>query len=68
LVLAEWRYRHRRAFWYALISLIFGGSIALSLVGGFVYLVMQGHPKAAGSLLTAGAFGMVAGFRSTRLE
>jgi uncharacterized SAM-binding protein YcdF (DUF218 family) len=67
LVMKEWSYRHRRAFWFALVSLVIGGLIGLSLVAGFIYLVMQGHHKAAGLLLGAGALGMVAGFRSARL-
>jgi len=67
-VMAEWSSYHRRAFIYATVALTFGGLIALSLVGGFVYLVMNGHPKSAAALLGAGALGMVAGFRSTRLD
>jgi hypothetical protein len=59
---------HRWTFIYALTALIIGGVIGLSLVGGFVYLVMNGHAKAAAALLGAGAVGMVAGFRSTRLN
>jgi hypothetical protein len=67
LVIKEWGYRHRRAFWYAMLALFIGGLLALSLVGGFIYLVMHNHPTAAGSLLGAGAIGMVAGFRAARL-
>jgi len=68
LVMAEWGHRHRRAFWYALVSLVIGGVLALSLVGGFIYLVMNDHGGYAGGLLGAGALGRVAGFRSTRLD
>jgi hypothetical protein len=67
-VMAEWSSYHRRAFIYATVSLAFGGLIALSLVGGFIYLVMNGHPKSAAALLGAGALGMVTGFRSIRLD
>lgn len=59
--------RDRNAFTFAFTGLIIGGIISSGLIGGFIYLVMQGHPTAAGSLLGAGAVGMVAGFRSTRL-
>jgi hypothetical protein len=64
----EWGRSHRRAFLYAFASTLIGGLIALSLIAGFIYLVMQGHSKAAGILLGAGALSMVAGFRSTRLN
>jgi hypothetical protein len=67
-VMDAWNQSHRRAFWYAFVSTLIGGLIALSLVGGFIYLMMNGHSKAAGILLGAGALGMVAGFRSTRLN
>jgi hypothetical protein len=50
------------------VSLVIGGVLALSLVGGFIYLVMNDHGGYAGGLLGAGALGMVAGFRSTRLD
>jgi hypothetical protein len=66
LILAEWSYRHRRSFRYAMTSLVIGGLIALSLVGGFIFLVMHGFGYYALGLLGAGAVGMVAGFRSVR--
>jgi predicted membrane protein len=59
--------RDHDAFTYALTGLIIGGVIAVALIAGFIYLVMQGHPAAAGSLLGTGALGMVAAFRATRL-
>lgn len=68
LVMAEWSHRHRRAFLYALVSLLIGGLLALSLVGGFIFLVMNGRGGYAVTLLGAGALSMVAGFRSTRLD
>lgn len=68
MVMAEWRRRHERAFQYALVSLITGGLLAFELVGGFIYLVMNHHDRGALILLGAGALGMVAGFRSARLD
>ena len=50
LVLQEWGHRNRRAFWYALVALVIGGLMGISLIGGFIYLVMNGHVKAAVSL------------------
>lgn len=68
LVIAEWSARHSRRFRYALTSLIIGGVLALSLVSGFVFLVMKDQGKYAAGLLCAGAFTMVAGFLSTRFR
>ena len=68
LVLQEWGHRNRRAFWYAPVALVIGGLMGISLIGGFIYLVMNGHVKASVSLLGAGAVSMVAGFVSTRLD
>jgi hypothetical protein len=67
LILEAWANRHKRAFRYAMTALIIGGSIALSLVFGFIFLVMHGHGGYASALLGGGAIGMVAGFRSIRL-
>lgn len=67
MIVAAWQARHRRSFIYAMVALIIGGMLALGMVGGFVYLVMQGHGRYALTLLGAGALGMVAGFRSVRL-
>jgi hypothetical protein len=58
----------RRSFLYAMTALLIGGLISLSIVGGFVYLVMQGHGGYAGALLGAGALNMVAGFQTVRLN
>lgn len=60
--------RNRRAFQYALAGQSIGGLLAFSLIAAFVYLVMPGHAAAAGALLGGGVLGMVAGFRSTRLD
>jgi hypothetical protein len=66
-IVKVWRADHSRNFWYATTALIIGGLLAISLIGGFVYLVMQQHGGYAAGLLGAGAFGMVAGFRASRL-
>lgn len=57
----------RQAFAYAMTGLVIGGLIAIGVIVGFVYLVVNGHPEAAGSLLGASVLGMIAGFRSSRL-
>jgi len=58
----------QREFFYAAIAL---GIAALALVlvlGGFVYLVMQGHPTEAKILLGAGVLGLIASFIRARLR
>jgi hypothetical protein len=67
-VLRLWGDAHVRAYRYAILSLVIGGLLGLALIGGFIYLVMQGHGTYAGVLQGAGALSMVAGFRSTRLD
>jgi hypothetical protein len=57
-----------REFKYALISLIFGGVMSLSVIAGFIYLVIAGHPAAAGSLLGAGVLNLVTGFVRNRIR
>jgi|HubBroStandDraft_1064217.scaffolds.fasta_scaffold724505_2 hypothetical protein len=37
-------------------------------IAGFVYLVMQNHPKAAGVLLGAGVIGLISGYLNARLS
>jgi hypothetical protein len=64
----EWGFRHQRQFLYATLSLGGGILVTLALIGGFIYLVMEGHPEAAASLLGTGALGLVAGFLSSRLD
>jgi hypothetical protein len=49
-------------------ALIIGGAVTLSLIGGFIYLVMNQHPKAAAGLLSGGVVTMVSAFLSTRLD
>jgi hypothetical protein len=50
-----------------MLGLVIGGLLGLGLIGGFVYLVMQGHGGYATTLLGTGALSMVAGFRVVRL-
>jgi hypothetical protein len=66
-VISEWKVRHARAYAYANHALLIGGILALALIGGFVYLVMNSHGYYAAMLLGAGAVSMVAGFRAARL-
>lgn len=68
LVMREWSLRNRRAFTYALTMGIIGGLLAAGLIGGFIYLVKTGHSKAAIGLFSAGAVGLVIGFRSARYD
>jgi hypothetical protein len=53
---------------YALVGLLTGGVLMLALIGGFVYLVMMGHPRAAGTLLGAGVLGIILAFIRARLR
>ncbi len=53
---------------YALVALLTGGVLMLALIGGFVYLVMMGHPRAASTLLGAGVLGIVLAFIRARLR
>jgi hypothetical protein len=58
----------QREFLYAVMALGVAGLALVLVLGGFVYLVMQGHPTAAGSLLGAGVLGLIAGFIRARLR
>jgi len=40
-------------FWYAMVGLLSGLILHLSLIAGFIYLVMEGQPKYALVLLGA---------------
>ena len=57
----------RRQFVYAVLSLLSGVVALLSLIAGYVYLVIQGHPHAAAGLLAGGVLGLVGGFIRSRL-
>lgn len=62
MLLEQWAIRNRRAWLTPFLSMIFSYTLALALIGGFIYLVMQGHAKAALGLLGAGAIGLVTAF------
>jgi hypothetical protein len=68
MVLQIWHGIQRADFVYATVSLVIAGMVAFALIGGFVYLVIQGHPKAAGALLGSGALSLVTGFLTMRLS
>jgi hypothetical protein len=57
-----------REFQYALVSLVFGGLVSLAIIGGFVFLVIQNHPQAAGALLGTGVLNIVTGFLRNRIR
>jgi hypothetical protein len=57
-----------REFLYAAIALGVAALALILVLGGFVYLVMQGHPTEAKILLGAGVPGLIAGFIRTRLR
>lgn len=59
--------RDDHAYQYMRNGLFIGGAIAAGLICGFIYLIIQNHPTAAGALLSAAAIGMVSGFRNVRL-
>lgn len=65
---AEWGRRHQRQFIYATSSMFGGILVAVGLIGGFVYLVMNNHSNAAGGLLGAGVVGIISGFLASRLD
>lgn len=57
-----------REYRYAMLALVCGALIALAVIGGFIYLVMQGHGAYAGGLLGAGVLTMIGGFLRARLS
>jgi hypothetical protein len=65
--LNTWEAAHQRGARYANLSLVIAGILGMGLIGGFVYLVMNGHGGYAVTLLGGGALSMVAGFRVARL-
>jgi hypothetical protein len=58
----------QRDFWYALAGMGSSALLFLAVVGAFVYLIMQDHPKAAGSLLGAGVLGIINAMLRARLR
>jgi hypothetical protein len=57
-----------REFLYAAIALGVAALALILVLGGFVYLVMQGHPAEAKILLGAGVLGLIASFVRARLR
>ena len=57
-----------REFVYAAIALGVAALALILVLGGFVYLVMQGHPTDAKILLGAGVLGLIASFVRARLR
>jgi hypothetical protein len=57
-----------REFVYAAMALGVAALALILVLGGFVYLVMQGHPTEAKILLGAGVLGLIAGFIRARLR
>ncbi len=58
----------RREFVYAAMALGIAALALILVLGGFVYLVMQGHPTEAKILLGAGVLGLIASFVRARLR
>jgi hypothetical protein len=58
---------NRREFWFAFSQGTYGFLLALAVIGGSIYLAMHGHDWVAGTMLGAGAVGMVTGFQISRL-
>ena len=56
-----------REFVYAVVSLIAGVIAFLSIVGGYVFLVLHGFPKSAAGLLATGVLSLIGGFIRNRL-
>lgn len=59
---------HQRSYRYAMTSLVAGTVLAVSAIGGFVYLVMQGHPASASALLAVNVLNFIGGFIRNRLR
>jgi hypothetical protein len=57
-----------REFVYAVLALGIAALALILVLGGFVYLVMQGHPTEAKILLGAGVLGLIAAFIRARLR
>jgi hypothetical protein len=58
----------QREYYYALAGMISSVLLFLSVVGGFVYLVMTDHPKSAAGLLGAGILGLIHAILRARLH
>jgi hypothetical protein len=55
-------------FQYAALSATYGILALLSVVGGYIYLVIHGSPQAAAGLLAAGVLSLIGGFVRSRLR
>lgn len=55
-----------REYRYAMMGLGIAGLGLVLVIGGFIYLVMNGHPVSAGWLLGGGGTGLIAGFLRAR--
>jgi hypothetical protein len=53
---------------YAMAALFCGLTAFGGVVGGFIYLVMHGHPGAAGGLLATGVLSLIGAFLRSRLR
>lgn len=68
LIIQAWERRHHRQFVYATTLGVIGGCVMLTLIGGYIYLVMEDHRYYAAGLLSGGVLSAVAGFIATRLD
>lgn len=68
LVLRNRDHELQREFRYAIASLAAGVICLFSVVGGYVYLVMNSHPEAASALLGTGVLSLIGGFVRSRLR
>src|SRR5215831_18408373 len=68
LVLKAADNEQEREYRYAVVSLLTGSILGISVIGGFVYLVMQGHAVAAGWLLGVNVLNLIHGFVRNRLR
>lgn len=59
---------YQRSYRYAMTSLVAGTALAVSAIGGFVYLVIQGHPASASALLAVSVLNFIGGFIRNRLR
>jgi hypothetical protein len=57
-----------REFVYAAMALRIAALALILVLGGFVYLVMQGHPTEAKILVGVGVLGLIAKFIRARLR
>jgi hypothetical protein len=68
LVLQSMDQQLKREFFYAAMSLGAGLIALLAIVGGYVYLSMNGHPVTSGVLLGAGVLGLITAIIRLRLH